>query len=455
MKKIVKSILKYVSIYMIVIAIFITALILSSLFPRDWIQQNAEESAIILFDEGNPNKILDMKFDNYTDALMINTAYSIDPQHPFESILLARKNYLPGTEQMIHQDANGELVSSIDGGFNILGELYKTVQKDIRESYEYARYWHGYLVFLRPALLFLNISQIKVIMGIMLAVLAFYLLLSLYKKIPTKFCYIILLGLAFSDFFLMGLTLQGVMTFFISIIASILICKRFDKIKSIGSYFMVIGMVTCFLDLLTHPIITLGIPMIVYLLLKQEKEEITLTEAIKIIIINSILWGIGYVITNLTKWILVDIFYQRNIINIALTQFLYRSQAVNSNTSGLVGEAIIRNFGKAGIRTILYLGVLLIYVVIYLIRNYKEIHFDIKKSLPYLIVSFMPIAWYVLMNNHDVEHDYFTYRGLVVFYIGIGIFLLKLIDKKNENKKSMVSTSTEKITKDNDMGFFW
>ena len=432
MKKIVKSILKYISIYMIVIVIFITALILSSLFPRDWIQKNTEESAIILFNEGNPNKILDMKFDNYTDALMINTAYSIDPQHPFESIMLARKNYLPETEQMVHQDANGELVSSIDGGFNILGELYKTVQKDISESYEYARYWHGYLVFLRPALLFLNISQIKVIMGIMLAILTFYLLLSLYKKIPTKFCYIILLGLAFSDFFLMGLTLQGVMTFFISIIASILICKRFDKIKSIGSYFMVIGMVTCFLDLLTHPIITLGIPMIVYLLLKQEKEEITLTEAIKIIIINSILWGIGYIITNLTKWILVDIFYQRNIINIALTQFLYRSQAVNSNTSGLVGEAIIRNFEKAGIRTILYLGVLLIYVVIYLIRNYKEIHFAIKKSLPYLIVSFMPIAWYVLMNNHDVEHDYFTYRGLVVFYIGIGVFLLKLIDKKSE-----------------------
>ena len=54
--------------------------------------------------------------------------------------------------------------------------------------------------------------------------------------------------------------------------------------------------------------------------------------------------------------------------------------------------------------------------------------FNVKAGVPYLIISLMPIAWYLLMNNHDVDHSYFTYRGLVVFYIGVGLFLLKLID---------------------------
>ena len=436
MKQILKAISKYALIYIIVIIIFIIALVLSALFPRDWIQQKTEESAFTLFKEGDRQYILDMTLDNYTEALMINTAYSMDPKHPFESVMLARKNYLPEKEQVVHQDGNGELRSSIEGGFNIIGELYRTVQKDINESYEYARYWHGYIVLLRPALIFFNSNQIKMLMGVILAVSAFILLMELRKKVQAKFCYIILLGLAFADFFLMGTTMQAVLTFVISIIASIIISKRFNKIKNIGPYFMVIGMVTCFFDLLTHPIITLGIPMIVYLLLKQEKEKITLKEAIKIIILNSILWGIGYLLTNVTKWILVEVFYHRDLINTALSQFFYRSQADVPNVHRYLGLAVIQNFEHAGIRTSMYLGIVLVYVVIYLIRNYKEIQFNGKEAIPYLIISFMPIAWYLLMNNHDMDHAYFTYRGLAVFYIGIGIFLLKLVNVKETPKSS-------------------
>ena len=428
MGTITKSFLKYVLTFIIVILIFVVTLIISSLFPRDWIEENTLKSATTLWKEGNPNYVLDMKLDNYTDALMINTAYSINPNRPFESIMLARKNYLPEKEQKIYQDTNGGLASSADGAYDILGELYKTVQHDISESYEYARYWHGYLIILRPLLIFFNISQIKVIMGILLALLAFGLFTELNKKIHIKFCYIIILALAFSDFFLMGITLQGVLTFIISMVASIIICKQYDKIKRISMYFMVIGMVTCFFDLLTHPIITLGIPITVYLLLKQEKEHTGLKENIKLIIANSIMWGIGYLLTNLTKWILVDVFYERNLINIAFQQFLFRSQATDGINPKFFGEAIIYNFEQAGIRAYLFMTVIFIYVIAYLIRNYKVMKFNVKAGVPYLIISLMPIAWYLLMNNHDVDHSYFTYRGLVVFYIGVGLFLLKLID---------------------------
>ena len=428
MKSIGKSFLKYVLTFVIVILLFIATLIISSLFPRDWIEENTLESATTLLQEGNPNYVLDMKLDNYTDALMINTAYSINPNKPFESAMLARKNYLPEKEQTVYPDSNGGLISSADGDYDILGELYKTVRHDISESYEYARYWHGYLIILRPLLIFFNISQIKVIIGILLALLAFYLFMVLSKKILIKFCYIIILALAFSDFFLMGITLQGVLTFVISMVASIIIYERYDKIKNISMYFMVIGMVTCFFDLLTHPIITLGIPITVYLLLKQEKEHTGLKENIKLIIVNSIMWGIGYLLTNLTKWILVDVFYRRNLINIAFEQFLFRSQAASVSDPKFLGEAVIYNFEQAGIRVYLFLAVIFIYVIAYLIRNYKVMKFNVKAGVPYLIISLMPIAWYLLMNNHDVDHSYFTYRGLVVFYIGVGLFLLKLLD---------------------------
>ena len=55
---------------------------------------------------------MDMQFDNYTDALIINTAYSIDSQKPLYSAFVARKNYIPNITTEIYEDVPGELKSS-------------------------------------------------------------------------------------------------------------------------------------------------------------------------------------------------------------------------------------------------------------------------------------------------------------------------------------------------------
>ena len=432
MKQMMKF-LKYPLIFIILIGIFIITLLLSSLFPRDWIQENTYESARILENQGNPYYVNNIRLDNYTDALMINTAYSIDPSTPFKSIMVDRKNYLPGITKSMYSDITTELASSIEADYDIMKELIKTVNNDISESFEYARYWHGYLVILRPALIFFNIYEIKIINCIALALLVFYLIMNLSKKISSRFCWIIILGLVIVDYFLMGLTFQGIMTFFISMIFSIIICKRFEKIKNIGIYFFVVGMITCFFDLLTHPIITLGLPMIIYFLLKQEKEKLSIKEIIKIIVINSILWGIGYLLTYITKWILVDIFYDRNLISKAINQFFYRSQEEISSTMTWY-SALQKNFDNLGIKNLIYFIPLIIYIIIELVRNYKTIRFDIKAALPYLIISIMPIAWIIFMKNHSIYHDYFTYRGLIIFYIGIGLFCIKLLNIKQKDE---------------------
>ena len=257
---------------------------------------------------------------------------------------------------------------------------------------------------------------------------------------------VIILALVVTDYFLMGLTFQGVMTFIISMAVSIIICKRYEKIKNIGPYFFVTGMVTCFFDLLTHPIITLGIPLIVYFLIKQKKEDISAVNSIKIIIGNAILWGLGYILANIAKWVIVDLLYNRDLIEKSITQFLYRSQNSDSfNTQNTTWyDAIVYNFKYAGIKSFIFIIPILIYMIYYLIRNYKSISINIKDAWPYLIIAIMPICWYIVMKNHDILHDYFTWRGLIVFYLGIGIFMMKLL---NENSVVKENLTTEKEAK--------
>ena len=427
-----KKTLKYIIVFIVLIAIFILALVLSSVFPRDWIQKNTEESAAILLKLGNPAKVLNTLFDNDTDTLMVNNAYSMDPNNVLESALLGRRNYLPEKEQTVYEDLNVETEIEPKENYIIQEQLIHTVNNDITECYEYARYWHGYVILLRPLLIFFDFNEIRAIMISVLALLAIALVMVLYKKVSFKYCLGVILALLASEYFLMGFTLQGLMMFIICMISSIVICIRFEKIKNIGLYFFVIGMVTCYFDLLTHPIITLGIPMIIYLLLKQEKEQMSLKETIKFIIVNTLLWGIGWIVTNLAKWIVVDILYDRNLIHKSITQFIFRSQGTSSENLAWY-EGLLNNWNWALKNTSKFFAIIGIYTIYYLIKNYKNITLNIKGAIPYLIISLMPITWFLVMVNHTWFHFWFTWRNLIVFYIGTGIFLLKLFKIKEDN----------------------
>lgn len=419
---------------------------LSSTFPREWIQKNTEESASILKSLGNPSRVLNTLFDNDTDTLMINNAYSMDPNNTLESALLGRRNYLPEKQQTVYQDMYVESNMQTEENYIIQDQLIRTVNNNISESFEYARYWHGYVAFLRPLLIFLNFNEIRALSTGLLAFLDLIALMLLYKRIKFKYCFVIILALLCSEYFIMGFTLQGLMTFVISMISTIIICIRFDKIKNIGLYFFSIGMVTCYFDLLTHPIITLGIPMIIYLLIKQEKGKISLKEAIKIIVKNTLLWGMGWIITNLTKWIIVDILYNRNLIYKSIMQFIFRSLGTSEeNLAWYMG--LSNNWNWAFRHTLMFFSTLIFYVIYTLIRNYKNITINVKQAIPYLMISFMPIAWFMVMVNHTWFHFWFTWRNLILFYIGIGIFLLKLFGEKDETERieKVNEKSKEKI----------
>lgn len=189
MKKNLQILLKYILVFVSIIILFMVLLTLTSLIPRENIEENTKESAEILKGQTNrlyfPVRNWIMYFDNFTDALMINTAYSIDNNEPLYSAMVARKNYIPGVTKIIYEDDVGELRSAskyADVKLDQVGELNDTVNNDIEESFEYARYWHGYLVLLRPALLFANIGEIRVALVCIFIILLVILTIILAKK---------------------------------------------------------------------------------------------------------------------------------------------------------------------------------------------------------------------------------------------------------------------------------
>ena len=433
MKTFFKNFGKYSIVYIGLIICFMILLTIASAFPTEWIKSNTQESSETLLKEGNKKvafvfeKLMDMEFDNYTDALMINTAYSIDNKTPFYSAFVARKNYIPGVTEKVEEDGVGELKSSSNYLWHDeVGDLYDTVNNQVKESFEYARYWHGYLVFLRPLLLIFNLQQIRILLTGIFICLSIKLLSLIAKKLNMEIAIIFLLGLFGVEYFYMGLSLQGCFVFLITMISSIFILEKYEKIKNIPLVFFVIGMLTNFLDFLTVPLLTWGVPATLYFLLKQKNEEITLKEEILLFIKIGISWILGYALTWAGKWILVDLIYNKGLIKTAIEQVLYRSAKIE-NITGL--DIIYYNVYYMIIPFCIW-GIIIALQLVKRIKtkskdtnknkkvDYKEI---IKYRLPYIIIGLMPFVWYLVLKNHSCWHNFFTYRNLLLTIIAIPI----------------------------------
>lgn len=409
-----KKFLKYLITFFILIAIYIGSLVLTSLIQRNFIEKQVKESANILVKEGNQHQInfiiKSILLDNYTTALMINHAYSMNPDKPLESSLLVRKNYLPGITKNVHETSSQELVGDPQyGEFDTVHELQGTVKEQTTESYEYARYWHGYLTILKPLLIFLNVDQIRIVSTILIVLLSGDLLYQIYKKIDKKMMILFLIGLMICEIPILGIELQGQLNIYIMLITSIFILKRYqeENKKNIYLLFFIVGSITNFLDFLTTPILTYTFPLMIYFMLNNKEKQKTIKETLKSILRTGIAWSIGYVITWLAKWIIVDSIYHRNIITNAIKQIQYRGLDINYgyfNTIWRNGKELGAIYLSLGIYLICYNIILGIYHIIKKKMNTRIIF--------YMIISCIPFIWYFIVRQHSYQHPAFTYRIL-------------------------------------------
>lgn len=369
----IKKILKYISTFIILLLIFNLLLFAGSLYPSKIIEKNVKKSSQILTEEGNLYEFFewsDVVNNNYTDALMINEAYSIDNTNPLYSYMAVRKNFNKEITKKHLADTQEELISINSEDYDPVGELEQFVNGNIDTSINYARYWHGYLPILRTLLIFFDIAGIRKILLII----------------------------------------------------------------------FIISCITNFVDYLTVPLITLAIPLLLYILYKQKNDkEIKCKDYIKIIIKSSIIWFIGYATTWISKWIIYDIIYQEGLLKSAIMQVMYRSESYNKykiiTIQEMVRELIFDNIGyTVMIFNIFIFGCFICKKKYKLKIKEKSEYFN--ESIPMLLISIMPLVWYRALANHTLMHYRFVYRHMLIFLIGITICLKNIftIEKTNENK---------------------
>lgn len=441
--------IKFILIFVILLGIYFAIMTLTSLIPSGMLENNVRESSETLVQEGE-KVTFDLKYKEeniftFTDALMINTAYSIDNNHPIESFILARKNYIPGQTTEFYPDgqynlgANENYISKENGDLYQTKELYGLMHGDnIQDSYEYARYWHGYLSILRPLLLLFNYSGIRIVLAIITLISIVALITLLCKKISITSGVIYGIGLLAISIFIVTKSINEILIFIVAFISSIILLLKKNPEKNIGIFFFVVGSVSNFIDLLTAPLVTLGITAITYFLLVQKNEsKVNIKRYILDFLKICISWALGYGITWLSKWVITEIFFGRPIISQAIEQAVFRSNGPQINGMNIfsLSNVFIRNMeylSSPVAITILIAAVIYIIVMMIINRN-KKIDFkeNLKKCLPYILIFFLPVIWYMVLKQHSYTHVNFTYRILVISIISLLIIASKILVSKN------------------------
>jgi hypothetical protein len=250
----------------------------------------------------------------------------------------------------------------------------------------------------------------------------------------------IFLALLFGNFFVVQFSLQYFPIMAIALTGSIWMCENaLKKRKKIALFLFATGMFTTYFDFLTAPLLTLGLPLIIYLIITGTKET-SAKNIYKSIFILSLSWFAGYGGAWVFKWVLAAILADPTTIDTVMHQIKLRTST--SDWTGLYFtrlDAIIVN-----IKLISWVWLSFVLVPLFILTLIFFNKKNIALSLAFLFVGIFPYVWYFILANHSHYHFWFTYRVQIISMSCAMLFFIHLINWEKLN--SVVSAFLRKIS---------
>jgi len=354
-----------------------------------------------------------MRLDNFTDSIMLLMAAYEGDRGLMQDAMLSTYTRYAGCDP-----AEGLVKWSTGDQTGI-------------ETHSYSRYWHGYLVWLKPLLEGMEYRQIRILNTILQVLLVLTVMAVMIRKgqkrliLPFLVMYLFLTPIALFQSF------QFSWIVYVFMAASLVLLLRFETLKNHRSFyllFMITGMATSYVDFLTYPLITLGVPLVLYLVLRKRR---TMWQGVADVVAMALAWGIGYVGMWAGKWVLCTLLTDSNVLlsvreNItARMSFSYVEASLDYAAENFnVIDIIKRNIESYN--QWLYMGpFLLVLFGCALLYGREKLWIGDRKLmvnttwltaslLPLLLVAISPFAWFFVASNHTYIHYWYAHRTLAI-----------------------------------------
>lgn len=419
-----KRILFYPLIFLCVLSVCVGCISASAMIPRKYIMENSQKSAEYYVQNGKFEEALikdknNTIVDNYADVILLNIIYCLDSSTPIESAVSAK----------YYADKTGDVLNS-----------YKEVTSNdkLHANIYYSRYWHGTMVILKPLLIITDIHGIRIFNIFLIIVLTLVLLMMLAKEKEIILCISIICGMFICGIYTVPFCIEYMSAFAVMLAGSIgVVVVMKKKEEYIGTVFLICGMLICFFDFLTSETITYTVPLIITLVLSFKKGKLKkFKDGILLVLKTGMLWGSGYVLMFVSKWLISSMFLHEKAIEEAVSNVSHRVNAAQTYLeTSFSDNRFFKNIVMLNIfdNTTTYGDVLLriftiafvIFCIGYLYNKKKIIESELFKVMAVIMV--VPYLRYLFLNNHSQIHYFFTYRAqMPVIVIGIYMMLVSI-----------------------------
>ncbi len=372
-----------------------------------------------------------------------------------DSMMLLIASYR-GNENILNKTMNNYYVLNGENSPYDQVATCNTENPPVKDSYY--RYWHGYLIFLRPLLAFFNYGQIRIINTVIHIILLSALVYLLWKKKASILILPILSAFLIMNPMATFLSLQNSTIWYVTCISMIVYLLLNEKIIKHHLHFLlftIVGMITSFMDFLTYPITTLGLLLILVLV----SEKLSFKEQVKRILACGISWTLGYGIMWTAKWVLATLILKENVIANALKAITFRSSNLTAFDDHFSRLILLRDMlllfkSKLNYFIIFVNGIIGLSILIYRLKkyglsmygiikengkyNFKTFWKNILNSLPVLSISLVTMVWYFVLANHTQIHPFLSCRTAYSFFVAILTWGYYLVTIKNLNNNKGV-----------------
>ena len=391
-----------------------------ALIPQSAIQpamQQAEEYFSAL--EGSVcilDGVENTRGDDYADIALFDVIYHVDASRPLYSMIAAP----------YYRNEGGD----------IRLDFRASVVEGQQPNGEYARYWHGSQVLLRPLLTFTSIHGCRAaLFGLLLGLnAALAALLIRMRRVRPLLIYAA--GMVLVQFWMGLFTLEYIMSFLIMTGACIAVAAAWRRDRDprqlerrMTAICIISGAVVCFMDFLTTETLTFTVPVILWLLLDKENghERRTFRQLLGLLVRWGAAWGMAYAFTFVVKWVLVYALMGREALMHVFSSASYRidrsvmqgdADAALTVRSSMLPMMLARNVGmlfpfaeELTIGTSLGLagGMLMLAGAFFYLFRGKTVDGAFIAALG--MVAMVPYARMLALGSHSLDHYFFTYRA--------------------------------------------
>lgn len=389
--------------YALLITIFTGLTLLHGRIDPDLTHENMVTSLEAMDDEGNyPNIgiVIGCKsftgfegegniVDNYTNMWMIQSA---DSQHFFdEEEFVKGIPYDSENRAEIPGDVNAQAFSS---------------------GWRNGSYWSGYRIFMKPLLLVMDVRGLRIVQLLVVLVSLIWAAMRVGRDIGMAESVLLLCSL-----FLIN-PLNTVVDFdqapdliqaLLSVVTVLWMLRRGLDFKWFSVFFLALGAIEAFINCLIMPLITLGLPLIAYVLVRAKSEAVIrrqITDGVKL----SISWCLGYAGSFFSVWIISALFQGESCIAAVSRGFAAFFGRAGGDEGSLVKSIMLSVHNNLNLNvSFIWVLIAVVFVLIVSIRIITGSWSCHRACVPLLSAGILPFIWILVLNNHSRIHSWMVH----------------------------------------------